>query len=437
MKNLILSALNARFSVTAVALSAVLNSACNAPGDDHEGTGPSESAAPIEFTETHATQEGTYYGSHDERSRTITFNHNADSIECSHDGGLTYGPCESQSSAVWTVDDYNSGRELKVKFVKAGTAERIFSYTPKTAKPNLQFETCSAVVSSNEDFDTFSTRVDATKTNPVICLEEGIEISDLGGQWSIAVAAMNAKIVGTAMNPPKFISTGGVFSIHRGLSLSRVKLRGSVYFQVPAVAQTSSFDHVEIVEPALDGIYMQSAHTLTLRNSKVTAYGNAVNMNGGAAARPTLIVEDSLLQSENNMVMWLPMALAVTIRRSTVQMLADIAYPAIGIGTGAHSIPLVLEDSTIETAFDGLWIWSPVTIQVDGTVFRHVGQSNDGTVFRGQGGSGLVINSTENNNVFCSVGYDPTWMTWTQFSQIVWAYSGSFDLGLHELSQCQ
>jgi hypothetical protein len=129
----------------------------------------------ITFTPTLPVYGAQYYGSHDLAKRTLTFTTDADSVDCSHDNGATFGPCDSPTSVVFALSDYASGATLQVRAKKLGVEDYVYRYDPQQLNPNLNFFACTAEVSASEGMSVFNQRLNAD--NLVICLDGNVNIT--------------------------------------------------------------------------------------------------------------------------------------------------------------------------------------------------------------------------------------------------------------------
>ncbi len=142
---------------------------------------------------------GGYYSDSDTAPRTITFSHNGTSALCSHDGGATYGSCDSANTLVFTVADYTGSKVLKIKVSKTGYANAIYTITLPTDIAGLTFSTCQSTVSANEDFTTFKARINAV--GKVVCINSGVTVTNSGAETNIIIGTggqnfNNVKIIG-------------------------------------------------------------------------------------------------------------------------------------------------------------------------------------------------------------------------------------------------
>jgi hypothetical protein len=140
------------------------------------------------------------YGSHDVAMRTLTFSHDGSAAECSSDDGATYKACSTLNSFVWTMEEYNSGAKLSVKLKKEGHHDLVKTFDLATKYPGLKFIACDEIVSADENFGSFKTRIDSGKT---ICLGAGVTILNSSSEDYIYVGYKNDVIfVGTEENTP-------------------------------------------------------------------------------------------------------------------------------------------------------------------------------------------------------------------------------------------
>jgi hypothetical protein len=146
----------------------------------------------------------TYVGMHDTAVRTINFTHDADSVECSHNGGSTYAPCDSGNSLIFTTADYSSSALLKIKYVKAGAPDVFDTFTPATSLPGLVFLPCSNLISvnqTNSEFEAIITSGTASNSRHTICVDSGITINALAAT-PVTINTMHMDIVGTVAGTP-------------------------------------------------------------------------------------------------------------------------------------------------------------------------------------------------------------------------------------------
>ncbi len=158
----------------------------------------------LAYTATVPTISTSYLGSHDTAARTVTFSHNATTIECSHDGGTSYADCDTSNSVIWTSTDYTNSNVIKVRFNKTGYESLTYTVTPATIYSGLSFLSCDVYIVASDTDGSSLTALLANGTNGdrrTICLSAGV---DLNSTASSAVAVSNnyVDVVGTNSSSP-------------------------------------------------------------------------------------------------------------------------------------------------------------------------------------------------------------------------------------------
>lgn len=204
-------------------------------GPDDGGGGEDGPPSVFDFKSSWPMHLSIHYGDHDKPPATLTFSHTADSAQCSHDDGVTFSACDSDSTLVFTPDDYDSQRFVAVKLSKSGFPDEIHKFQPSTDLPGLSFYHCDQVVTADEPAAAFYSRLAPLR---VICINPNVTITyapfDMGmapsttGIFLDANTGPHVKILGTEANRPVFINTqiggnqGGFIAM--GTSVSGVVL---------------------------------------------------------------------------------------------------------------------------------------------------------------------------------------------------------------------
>src|SRR5687768_10726947 len=63
---------------------------------------------------------GATFAADDPAPRTLSFSHNGDSVECSRDNGVSWGPCDGPDYLVYTPAEYSGGTIFKVRVHRSG-----------------------------------------------------------------------------------------------------------------------------------------------------------------------------------------------------------------------------------------------------------------------------------------------------------------------------
>ncbi len=143
-----------------------------------------------------ATPGGTY-AFDDTAPRTINFTHNGTSALCSHDGGATYGTCDSASTLIFTVADYTGSKVLKIKVSKSGFADTIYTITLPTDIAGLTFPPCDYVASVAQGFSTFAAGggFALNTTGRVHCIAAGVTVT-ADATTTLTITQNNVSIIG-------------------------------------------------------------------------------------------------------------------------------------------------------------------------------------------------------------------------------------------------
>lgn len=141
---------------------------------------------------------GGVYASTDAAARTITFTHNGTSALCSHDGGTTYGACDSSTTMVFTTTEYNAGATMKIKVSKSGYADYIYSLKLGTDLVADFNNTCTSTVSASTftGAGSVQARLTADGANAVICVPASMTIANSGAEAVISFTANGQKVIG-------------------------------------------------------------------------------------------------------------------------------------------------------------------------------------------------------------------------------------------------
>jgi hypothetical protein len=210
-----------------------MSGSADGPGDG--GGGEDGPPSIFQFKSSWPMHLSIHYGDHDKPPATLTFSHMADSAQCSHDDGVTWGACDSDGTLVFTPDDYDQQRFVAVKLSKSGFPDEIHKFKPHDDLPGLSFYHCDQVVTAPESAAAFYGRLAAGR---VVCINQNVTITyspfDMGmapsttGIFLDANTGPNLKILGTEANRPVFINTqiggnqGGFIAM--GTSVSGVVL---------------------------------------------------------------------------------------------------------------------------------------------------------------------------------------------------------------------
>ena len=125
--------------------------------------------------------------------RKVDITTNADSLECSSDDGLSWQACPSMTTWTWDVANFAATHRIRATKALAVNNLTEVSFTPSQSwGTQRSLVTCTVEVTANESFDAFETRfVD----NAVICLADGVRITNSGSQGSIAVTESNVTVL--------------------------------------------------------------------------------------------------------------------------------------------------------------------------------------------------------------------------------------------------
>lgn len=105
----------------------------------------------------------------------VTFSgHDADSVSCSADGGVTFNDCTTNDSFAWNFEDRAATHIVRFEKDGASNSPLNLTFVPEDAfeSVSVAYE-CTQEVTANEDFNTFNARVGASE---IICLSDGVSI---------------------------------------------------------------------------------------------------------------------------------------------------------------------------------------------------------------------------------------------------------------------
>jgi hypothetical protein len=145
--------------------------------DDDDGDDEPVVTDPIELTVDDPTLRRRVFVDDEAATATgtISFSHNGDSVECSSDGGLTYGACATPSTLAWTIADRDSVHTIKVTKAGAPNSPYVHSITPSGIFADIEVVTCTTSVTTNIDF----TALNALLTGgQVVCIADGVTIAN-------------------------------------------------------------------------------------------------------------------------------------------------------------------------------------------------------------------------------------------------------------------
>lgn len=124
--------------------------------------------------------------------RELNFDYPWDSqLFCSNDGGVTFNDCGQSTTYVWNHADYNVNHVFKVV---RGDEEYSVNFNPSVEFPGVTFGSCTHTFNVSDSMqNTFGAITIAA--NDVICISDGVEISNDGDDGAITLNTSNIKIV--------------------------------------------------------------------------------------------------------------------------------------------------------------------------------------------------------------------------------------------------
>lgn len=337
-----------------------------------------------------------YYGDHDVDARTLRFAHNADAVSCSHDG-TTFAACDSPTTLVFSVADYDQGRTLAVRFTRSDCPDTTLTYQPsaETAEPR-QFIACSSDerhrVHQDESFAAFSHRLRNNPPTPlpstqydfgassdqapgrVICIDAGVTIS---GSETLMLRADGVMILGTETDPPRIFfssaANNGIFNLSygvEGVRLANLELvdeadSPSVLYLTEASNFVGSRLTIEAPGPFANAIALSSVGTgVRLHNSSITGAVSAFSFVAAPTGTMTIdgdVLGDSTLRATSREAIFDAGWVDFELTRTRVESLTAGTIPAVFQGKrtsrfrhceiSADDRPLAVVDASFKNVY--------------------------------------------------------------------------------------
>lgn len=240
--------------------------------DGDDGTSP---GASVTFFET----EREHWIDTDQVPRTVQFSHQGESVECSRDGGSSFGPCHTSSpedTFVWNVADYNSLHVIRVRH-RDGEIED-FSFTPSHRFPGISFYNCDLNVTSMDTaFTAFSSR--AATDNSTICFENGMSIQDASSTLTLGSNVQILSYHGSSLGAELKNTTESIFNWTHGNNFDSLVISGMRLEGISSIAPVLNMEVTNSTGTAL--AIVESSEVVNNNSSaalKATSAGRSFNV---------------------------------------------------------------------------------------------------------------------------------------------------------------
>lgn len=386
-------------------------------------------------------------GEHDVDALGVHFTHNADTVECSHDAGVTFTACDADDRMIFTAEDFNNDNSLVIKATKdAGLEVVTTSYTwqPSTLYTSLSIKTCDVTVTASETATEFQARLDAMNEDETICLASGVVIE--GGDTPNIVLNHNVQIIGTlaSADQPIFKNLYDNLEGASSCSYDAAKvLKASVFTATDKIVSlanlkaesvgcwggTLRFFGTAVADPA-------GQYTLNNVNVKSTGEDSAalfLSSNTANGSKITVTVESSLLESygdyQSNQ---LPAGLFVVGKSGNISITmlntevysensaasyffggildaeksifeSKLASALFVYSSGLNAVGLTFRESDIIFPSLGIELASSFSTTLDLSSVFFKANSLDTDAYAVKSPSGNVVNSSGNDNSACNM----------------------------------
>jgi hypothetical protein len=440
------------------------------PGGDPGSTGGGGTGLSFELP----SLKSKVLGLHDSQARKIKLEHNAASIECSHDDGVSYASCDANDAVIFTEDDYDSGRDLYVK-VNDGGADAIYTINPKSELPGLSFLHCHENIANDLSAVAFEDLVlNAITPDPdpfVICLAAGVTIGSELDFWT-PIYLNNFEMIGTHQDPPTFY-VPDIYIFQGYARLANMKILDDKDGMVQAISfggtgdfifeglevetQNQAFGFLPLFNPAEideaniiikdsvvfhDGVVGALQFSLNGVNANMTIENSVIEATASPAfavsldADAVVAINNSKLitsgDQPNIFALGVHQVGSVSINNSQIESYKGAPILVSGENSNWSGINFLMENSEVKSSTDFPFFMigpgSNVTIQSTDFVRTAESQASEFAMINNPGGAYTDTSLSVNFNTWCSEDSASSW--WTDFHNplIGSTFSGSFEL---------
>ncbi len=183
----------------------------------------------VEPLPSESKQDG-FFAENDLGSRTLRFRYKGIRSECSRDGGVKFGDCDTGESLIWRLEDYN--RRHVIRVISSTDDREEHRFVPSELQPDYRVLVCDQRVQSDETFAEFSLRLKTGGLNRArpkgICMADNVVIRNGGNDSWIQFAADHIFLIADGRVGPVFLGTR-IFTNYSYYSLGMEAQRNPIY----------------------------------------------------------------------------------------------------------------------------------------------------------------------------------------------------------------